>query len=121
MINRLLRNAAVVSRWLVEGAHVTDRSEFEFKAIMGITGKVSDILQLRQNFSHFFGIRDVNFTSGALVLTAAVVDLSSPLLLKSRKEFGDLIFRSYEHEETNQPVIRVRHVAQGASEWLVNR
>ena len=119
-----LRHANEVSKWLVEGVHVTDTNEPEFKAIRIIAEKVSDILQLQQDFSNFLDIKSehrVEFTSGALVLTAALVDLSNPLLFRSRKELGDLIFRSYKHEKTNQPVIRVRHAAEGVSEWLVNR
>lgn len=111
-------------KWLVDGAHVQDTDSPEFESVRVIKEKLPDFIEPEsKNLPLFLGIDEeiAEFTIGAKVLAAAVVDLSGPLLRTDRKNLGKNILGSYTAENTVEPKIRVRHVAIGIDRWLHNK
>ncbi len=111
------------SKWLADGLHVEDKDSLEFKSVRVIEEKLPNFMGPEvQNVAHFLGIDEetAEFTTGAKVLAAAVIDLSSPTLLSRSQELGFQILKSYARAKTLQAVIRVRHVTEGVDRWLVD-
>lgn len=109
------------SQWLADGLHVRDTDAPEFESVKVIKERLSDLLHLRaKNLSYSLGIDEeiAEFTIGAKVLAAAVLDLSSPLLPRESKKLGSKILNSYIREHTVEDIIRVRHVTAGVDQWV---